>query len=69
MQTVEGSILRFRQLGRLYLSCLAQVMDSGELNEAETIDATRIYNDMVVEITNVTTRFNTAAREFKATLN
>jgi peptidyl-prolyl cis-trans isomerase A (cyclophilin A) len=69
MQTVEGSILRFRQLGRLYLSCLAQVMDSGELNEAESIDATKIYNDMVVEITNVTTRFNTAAREFKQTLN
>jgi cyclophilin family peptidyl-prolyl cis-trans isomerase len=69
MQTVEGSILRFRQLGRVYLNCLAQVIDSGELDEAESIDATKIYNAMVVEITNVTTRFNAAAREFKQTLN
>jgi cyclophilin family peptidyl-prolyl cis-trans isomerase len=66
MQAIESEVRRHRQLGESYLSCLTSLLDSGRLNEPETIEATRRHNQMVAELTAVATRFNTAARAFKA---
>lgn len=65
LQAIEGNVRRYRQLGELYLTCLAQVIDSGQLSDAEAIDATELYNGFVIEMTAVTTRFNAAARAYK----
>jgi peptidyl-prolyl cis-trans isomerase A (cyclophilin A) len=65
MQAIEIAVLRYRQLGQLYIACVAQVLDRGELNEAETIDATERHNQMVVELTAVLSRFNQSVRAFK----
>jgi hypothetical protein len=65
LQTIERSLRSYRQNGELYLRCLVQVIDSGALNELETADATAMYNDTVIELTAVATRFNATARAFK----
>ncbi|HUF73433.1 MAG TPA: peptidylprolyl isomerase [Gammaproteobacteria bacterium] len=66
MQALEGAVLRYRQLGELYIDCVARVIENQELNDAETIEATKRHNDAVIEMTAVLMRFNQAARTFKA---
>lgn len=66
MQATESAVRQHRQLGERYLSCMKSLLDSGRLNEPETIDATQRHNRMVEELTAVATRFNEAVRDFKA---
>ena len=65
LRTIERAMRSFLQNGEFYLRCISQVIDSGTLNEVETIDATKLHNDMVIELTAVATRFNAVARAFK----
>jgi len=65
MQAVEGAVLRFRQLGEQYLDCVARVVGREDLVEAETVELTKLHNEIVIEITAVLTRFNQAVRAFK----
>jgi cyclophilin family peptidyl-prolyl cis-trans isomerase len=64
LRAIEGSLRSYRQNGEFFLRCVAQVIDSGTLNDLETADATALYNDVVIELTAVTTRFNATARAF-----
>jgi len=66
LRAVEGEVMRYRQLGQLYLTCVSQVLNGGTLNELETLDATDRYNRMVIDLTATATRFNESVREFKA---
>ena len=66
MQALEGAVLRHRQLGELYIDCVARVIENEELNDAETIELTKRHNDAVIETTAVLMRFNQAVRTFKA---
>lgn len=66
LEAVESAVRLFRQQSEAYLRCVTQLIDSGQLNDAEIIDATKRHNDLVVEMTAVATRFNQAVREFKA---
>lgn len=66
LEAVETAVRRYRQQSELYLRCVTQLIDSGQLNDAEIIDATKRHNDLVVEMTAVATRYNQAVREFKA---
>jgi peptidyl-prolyl cis-trans isomerase A (cyclophilin A) len=66
MQLIESQVRRYRQLGESYLLCVARIIDAGELNELETIDATKRYNAVVIELTAAATRFNAAVAAFKA---
>jgi peptidyl-prolyl cis-trans isomerase A (cyclophilin A) len=66
LQAVEGEVLRFRQLSELYLTCVRQLMERTELDQAETTAITASYNDMVVELTAVSVRFNQAVRNFRS---
>ena len=62
LATVGNEVLRYRQLGELYLTCVSQRIDRGDLNANETAAAIDRHNDMVVEITGVMIRFNSAVR-------
>jgi len=66
LQAVESEVRRYQQLGDDYLSCVARSIDSGDLTELETIDATASYNQVVIELTATATRFNEAVSAFKA---
>jgi peptidyl-prolyl cis-trans isomerase A (cyclophilin A) len=66
LQAIESEVRRYRQMGESYLSCVASEIDSGSLNELETIDATEKYNELVIELTATATRFNEAVSSFKA---
>lgn len=66
MQTIEDQVRRYRQLGQSYLLCVERMLDSGELNERETIDATERYNEVVIELTATATRFNQAVARFRS---
>lgn len=63
---VETSVRRYRQLGERYLGCVANSVESGDLSEPELRIVTDHHNDVVVEITGVTARFNLAVRNFRA---
>jgi cyclophilin family peptidyl-prolyl cis-trans isomerase len=66
LRVIESEVVRYRQSGELYLDCITRVLDEGTLGEREAIDATARHNAAVVEMTAVMTRFNEAARAFKA---
>jgi cyclophilin family peptidyl-prolyl cis-trans isomerase len=66
LRVVESEVLRYRQSGEFYLDCITRVLDEGTLGERDTIDATARHNAAVVEMTAVLTRFNEAARAYKA---
>jgi len=66
LQEIEGAVLRFRQLGELYLSCVTQRLARGDLEPAESADVVRRHNAFAVELTAVSLRFNQAVRDFKA---
>jgi cyclophilin family peptidyl-prolyl cis-trans isomerase len=66
LQAIESEVRRYRQLGETYLGCVDRIIHSGELNELETIAATEQYNDVVIELTATTSRFNQAAADFRA---
>jgi hypothetical protein len=67
MQSVERSVIAFRQSGELYLNCIQQVLERTELNHEETTAVSRRYNGMVVEMTAVSVRFNQAVADFRST--
>lgn len=64
LQIIEGEVRRYRQDGEAYLDCIARVIDSGDLSEPEAIDATDRYNETVIGMTAVVTRYNQAVRAF-----
>lgn len=66
LQSVERSVLQFRQSSEQYLNCVRQVLARTDLDENETIALTRLYNDMVIEMTAVSVRFNQAVANFRA---
>jgi peptidyl-prolyl cis-trans isomerase A (cyclophilin A) len=66
LQQVEGAVLRYRQLSQLYLTCVMQAMQRADLDEAETIAVTERHNEMVIELTAVSVRFNQAVRDFRS---
>lgn len=66
LRIIESEVMRYRQLGELYLNCVGRLLDGDSLNELETIDATDRYNAVVVEMTAVVSRFNSAAEAYRA---
>ena len=66
LQTVEGAVLRYRQLGQLYLTCVSQRINRGDLDETERLSTTMRHNEIVIELTAVAVRFNDAVRTFRA---
>jgi cyclophilin family peptidyl-prolyl cis-trans isomerase len=66
LQSVERSVLQFRQSSEQYLNCIRQVLERTDLDENETMAITRLYNDMVIELTAVSIRFNQAVANFQA---
>lgn len=67
LAAVESAVVRYKQLGEAYVACIARVIDGGELNDLEIIDATNAHNEFVIELTGEAQRFNQAVREFRAT--
>jgi cyclophilin family peptidyl-prolyl cis-trans isomerase len=65
LQAVERSVLQFRQSSEQYLNCVRQVLDSTNLDDNESTAVTRLYNDMVIELTAVSIRFNQAVANFR----
>lgn len=67
LQSVERSVIQFRQSSELYLNCVRQVLEATDLDDNEMTAITRRYNDMVIELTAVSTRFNQAVANFRST--
>jgi hypothetical protein len=66
LQSVERAVLQFRQSSEVYLNCVRQVLERTELDDNETTALTDRYNDMVIELTAVSIRFNQAVANFRS---
>jgi len=66
LQAIESAVLRFRQLGQLYLTCVTQRLARADLDPAERIELTERHNELVIELTAVAARFNQAVRNFQS---
>ncbi|MDX1563665.1 MAG: peptidylprolyl isomerase, partial [Gammaproteobacteria bacterium] len=66
LQSVESAVRRHRQLGDLYLDCIARVVNAGSLTREQRAEAIEQHNAVVLEMTETAVRFNNAVRNFKA---
>ncbi|MGD8339642.1 MAG: peptidylprolyl isomerase [Gammaproteobacteria bacterium] len=66
LTAVGNEVRRYRQLGELYLTCVTQRLDRGDLNAEERNSVIHSYNEVVIEMTAVSVRFNAAARAYRA---
>lgn len=62
LEAVEPALVRYRQLGEQYLACVGQVIEDGGLNPAETAAVAVAHNEVVLDVTAATIRFNQAVR-------
>jgi len=65
LSATERTMRSYHLNGDFYLRCVGQMLDSGDLNATELRDATVLYNEVVIEMTAVTSRFNASVRAFK----
>lgn len=62
LQLVEREVFSYTREGERYVSCMAALVNTGDLNEFERDEAIERHNDMVIELTATVTRFNQAVR-------
>ena len=62
---VGNEVRRYRQLGELYLTCITQRIDRGDLNDTERASTIERHNGAVIEMTAVLLRFNSAVQTYR----